>query len=159
DPRYPHLLEAALQVAQNNDRLPLGGIQNGFLYNFWQDSTHVRGVWRRATLASYASGRPRWETVLDVDALARAENANWVFEGADCEPSGARCMISLSNGGLDATTDREFDVASKSFVEGGFVVPEAKSNLSWLDRDTLLVATNYGAGTLTQSGYPFVLKA
>ncbi|HVV34896.1 MAG TPA: S9 family peptidase, partial [Vitreimonas sp.] len=91
DPRYAHLLRASLQVAQNNDRLPLGGIQNGFLYNFWQDAEHVRGIWRRATLASYASGHPRWETILDVDAVSRAENANWVFEGADCEPSGVRC--------------------------------------------------------------------
>jgi prolyl oligopeptidase len=159
DPRYAHLLQASLQVAQNNDRLPLGGIQNGFLYNFWQDAEHVRGIWRRATLASYASGHPRWETILDVDAVSRAENANWVFEGADCEPSGVRCMISLSDGGLDASTEREFDLRSKTFVAGGFVVPEAKSNLAWLDRDTLLVATDYGAGTLTQSGYPFILKA
>jgi prolyl oligopeptidase len=159
DPRYAHLLQAALQVAQNNDRLPLGYIRDGFLYNFWQDAGHVRGIWRRATLASYSSGHPRWRTLLDIDALSTAEHANWVFEGADCDPSGARCMISLSNGGLDASTWREFDVPSRSFVSDGFIVPEAKSNVSWLDRDTLLVATNWGDGTLTQSGYPFVLKA
>src|SRR5262249_1934887 len=123
------------------------------------DAGHVRGIWRRATLASYATGHPRWDTILDIDALSRAENANWVFEGANCEPSGARCMISLSNGGLDAVTQREFDVESKSFVDGGFVGPEAKSNVAWLARDVLLVATDYGSGTLTQSGYPFVLKA
>jgi len=159
DPRYPRLLGAALEVAQNNERLPLGAIHNGYLYNFWQDGVHVRGIWRRASLASYATGRPEWETLLDVDALAQAENANWVFESADCDPSGARCMISLSDGGLDAATWREFDVASHSFVADGFVVPEAKSNIAWLDRDTLLIATNWGAGTLTPSGYPFILKA
>lgn len=159
DPRYQGLLNAALEVAQSRDRLPLGQVRGGYLYNFWQDETHVRGIWRRARLDGYAANNPRWETLLDVDALARTENANWVFQGADCDPSGVRCMISLSNGGLDASTDREFDVETRSFVEGGFVVPEAKSNLGWLDRDTLLVATDWGEGTLTESGYPFVLKA
>ncbi len=103
DRRFPALLQAALQVAQNRDRLPLGAIQHGYLYNFWQDEDHVRGIWRRATVASYATGNPQWLTLLDVDALAAAEHANWVWEGADCDPSGTRCMISLSNGGLDAS--------------------------------------------------------
>ncbi|HEX8902109.1 prolyl oligopeptidase family serine peptidase [Vitreimonas sp.] len=159
DPRYPGLLEAALEVAQSRDRLPLGQVRGGYLYNFWQDPDHVRGIWRRATLDSYAANAPRWETVLDIDALARAENANWVWQGAECDPSGVRCMISLSNGGLDAATEREFDLTTRGFVENGFVIPEAKSNFGWLDRDTLLVATNWGEGALTESGYPFVLKA
>jgi prolyl oligopeptidase len=158
DRRYPALLQAALQVAQNRDRLPLGGIQHGYLYNFWQDESHVRGIWRRATVASYAAGNPAWQTLLDVDALAEAEHANWVWEGADCDPSGARCMISLSNGGLDAITRREFDIASRNFVADGFVIPEAKSRMTWIDRDTMLVATNWGEGSLTPSGYPFILK-
>jgi prolyl oligopeptidase len=159
DARYQGLLNAALEVAQSRDRLATGQVRSGYLYNFWQDPDHVRGIWRRTRLADYAANRPRWETVLDIDALARTENANWVYQGADCDPSGTRCMISLSNGGLDASTDREFDLTTRRFVEGGFVVPEAKSNLGWLDRDTLLVATNWGEGTLTESGYPFVLKA
>jgi len=158
DPRFPALLQSALQVAQNRDRLPLGGIQHGYLYNFWQDEEHVRGIWRRATVASYAAGNPEWQTLLDVDALAAAERANWVWEGADCDPTGARCMISLSNGGLDAITRREFDVASHSFVPDGFVIPEAKSRMTWIDRDTMLVATNWGEGSLTPSGYPYILK-
>lgn len=159
DPRYAGLLNAALEVAQSRDRLPLGQIRGGYLYNFWQDPEHVRGILRRARLDGYAANAPRWETVLDIDALARAENANWVYQGADCDPSGVRCMISLSNGGLDASTDREFDLQTRQFVDGGFLVPEAKSNLGWLDRDTLLVATNWGEGSLTESGYPFILKA
>ena len=85
DRRFPALLQAALQVAQNRDRLPLGGIQHGYLYNFWQDEDHVRGIWRRATVASYATGHPEWSTLVDVDALAAAEHANWVWEGADCD--------------------------------------------------------------------------
>jgi len=159
DRRYAGLLNAALEVAQSRDRLPLGQVRGGYVYNFWQDPDHVRGIWRRARLADYAANRPRWETVLDIDALARTENANWVYQGADCDPSGTRCMISLSNGGLDARTLREFDLTTRRFVEGGFVVPEAKTNMGWLDRDTLLVATNWGEGSLTESGYPFVLKA
>ena len=159
DPRYPALLNAALEVAQSRDRLALGQVRGGYLYNFWQDPDHVRGILRRSPLAAYAANQPRWETVLDIDALAQTENANWVFQGANCDPSGVRCMISLSNGGLDAATDREFDVETRRFVEGGFIVPEAKSQLGWLDRDTLLVATDWGEGTLTESGYPFVLKA
>lgn len=159
DPRYANLLNAALEVAQSRDRLPLGQIRGGYLYNFWQDPDHVRGILRRAPLAGYAANTPRWETVLDIDALARTENANWVYQGANCDPAGVRCMISLSNGGLDASTDREFDLQTRQFVDGGFIVPEAKSNIGWLDRDTLLVATNWGEGSLTESGYPFILKA
>ena len=159
DPRYEPLLNAALEVAQSRDRLALGQVRGGYLYNFWQDPDHVRGILRRAPLDTYAANRPRWETVLDIDALAAAENANWVYQGADCDPGGVRCMISLSNGGLDASTDREFDLGTRQFVDGGFVVPEAKSRIGWLDRDTLLVATDWGQGTLTESGYPFVLKA
>jgi len=159
DTRYAGLLNAALEVAESRDRLPLGQVRGGYLYNFWQDPDHVRGIWRRARLDDYAANTPRWETVLDIDALALSENANWVYQGADCDPSGVRCMISLSNGGLDASTDREFDLQTRQFVSDGFVVPEAKSNLGWLDRDTLLVATNWGEGSLTESGYPFVLKA
>jgi len=161
DPRYAGLLNAALEVAQSRDRLPTNqaAVRGGFLYNFWQDETHVRGIWRRASLESYAANDPQWETVLDIDALATAENANWVWQNADCDPSGTRCMVSLSNGGLDASTDREFDLTTRRFVEGGFVVPEAKSSIGWLDRNTLLVATDWGSGTLTESGYPFVLRA
>ncbi len=170
DPRYAARLAAAMEVAESRDRLALGQVRGGYLYNFWQDPDHVRGIWRRARLDGYAANNPRWETVLDIDALARAENANWVYQGADCDPSGVRCMISLSNGGLDASTEREFDLTTRRFVmdpnvldagivETGFVVPEAKSNIGWLDRDTLLVATNWGEGSLTESGYPFILKA
>ncbi|MEZ5996569.1 MAG: prolyl oligopeptidase family serine peptidase [Hyphomonadaceae bacterium] len=159
DARYPALLNAAMEVAQSSDRLALGQIRGGYLYNFWQDETHVRGVWRRTRLDAYSANAPQWQALLDVDALAQTENANWVWEGATCSPSGARCMISLSNGGLDAATEREFDVESQQFVGNGFVVPEAKSNVAWLDDDTLLVATDWGQGSLTESGYPFVLKA
>jgi prolyl oligopeptidase len=158
DPRYPQLLADAIALATTRDRLPLGAVSNGYYYNFWQDETHVRGIWRRSPLAAYAANRPEWETLLDIDALSASESANWVFKGADCLPSSSRCMIALSDGGRDAVTYREFDIATRRIVEDGFVVPEAKSSVTWVDQHTLLVATDWSEGTLTESGYPYVVK-
>jgi prolyl oligopeptidase len=158
DPRFAQLHQDAVALANTRDRLPLGTVREGYYYNFWQDETHVRGIWRRTRLADFARGQPQWETLLDVDALATAENANWVYKGTDCLEGTTRCMISLSDGGRDATVWREYDIAQRRFVEGGFVVPDAKSSVAWIDRDTLLVATNWGDGTMTESGYAFVVK-
>ncbi|MEQ1709468.1 MAG: prolyl oligopeptidase family serine peptidase [Terricaulis sp.] len=158
DARFAQLHADALALANNRDRLPLGGVQEGFYYNFWQDETHVRGIWRRSPLGAYAAGQPLWETLLDIDALAASENANWVYKGSDCLEGTTRCMISLSDGGKDASTWREYDIARRAFVEGGFVTPEAKSSVAWLDADTLIVGTDWGPGTMTESGYAFVLK-
>jgi prolyl oligopeptidase len=163
DARFAQLHADAIALANNRDRLPTGQVREGYYYNFWQDETHVRGIWRRTRLADFARGQPRWETLLDVDALATAENANWVYKGSDCLEGTTRCMISLSDGGRDASTWREYDTAQRRFVEGGFVVPAAKSSVSWIDRDTLLVATDWGAengvSTMTESGYAFVVKS
>ncbi len=158
DPRFAQLHADAVALANNRDRLALGGVREGYLYNFWQDDTHVRGIWRRSPLVDYARGEPHWEILLDLDALATAEDANWVFKGANCLEGTARCMVSLSDGGRDASTWREYDIAERRFVEGGFIVPEAKSSVSWLDADTLLVGTDWGEGTMTESGYAYVLK-
>src|SRR5690606_35912672 len=65
---------------------------------------------------------------------------------------------SLSDGGKDAVTIREFDTVEKRFVEGGFVLPESKGSATWIDRDTLLIARDFGEGSLTSSGYPMVVK-
>ena len=119
-----------------------------------------KGIWRRTTLDSYRSANTQWETLLDIDALARAEGRDWVFKGADClAPDETRCLISLSDGGKDAVVVREFDTTTRRFVDGGFSLPEGKHRLEWLDRDTLLVATDFGPGTLTESGYPFIVKS
>jgi prolyl oligopeptidase len=163
DPRFPQLLADATALANSRDRLPLGGIFEGHYYNFWQDESHVRGIYRRAPVETFArDGNPQWETVLDIDAIAAAENANWVFKGIDCLEGTTLCLVSLSDGGKDATTYREYDMATRSFVRNGFVLPEAKSGVTWLDRNTLIVATDWGpengAATMTESGYPFVVK-
>lgn len=159
DPRYERFHGDALAILEDESRIPLGSLRDGWVYNFWQDEKNVRGVWRRSRLEDYLRSEPQWQTLLDVDALAASENRNWVFKGASClPPAGRRCMIQLSDGGKDASVFREFDVESRAFVPGGFELPEAKSRVSWKDENTLLVATNWGPGTLTTSGYPFVVK-
>jgi prolyl oligopeptidase len=159
DPRYGPAEAQALAILNSKDRLPLGSIRDGYVYNFWQDESHVRGIWRRAPLASYRGGNPAWDILLDVDALAARENANWVFAGAQClDHDDRHCLIMLSNGGKDAKSAREFDATRKAFVDGGFALPEAKFDIAWKDADTLLIATDWGPGTLTESGYPFIIK-
>lgn len=159
DSHYASLYNDALKIDNNKDRIAYPSSLHGAMYNFWQDSAHVRGVWRKTTDASYATASPAWTTVIDVDALAKAEKANWVFEGADCfYPVERRCMVSLSDGGEDATTAREFDLDTKSFVKGGFVLPHGKQNASWFDDNTLLVAREWAPGEMTTSGYPYVVK-
>ncbi len=162
DRRFDGFHAAALEVATSADRIPYGTVRDGVVYNFWQDDEHVRGLWRRVSLESYATDEPEWETVLDVDALAAAEEANWVFKGANVHrthgSSRWRCMVSLSDGGKDAVVQREFDIDRRDFVDGGFITPEAKQGLSWVDDDTVLLATDWGEGTVTESGYPAVVK-
>ncbi|HVX41608.1 MAG TPA: prolyl oligopeptidase family serine peptidase [Gemmatimonadaceae bacterium] len=159
DPHFAPLFKDALAVAQAEDRIPYASFIGGELYNFWQDSAHVRGIWRRTSLASYRTATPQWTTVLDLDSLANAEKANWVWEGAQCaEPSERVCMIRLSDGGEDAVTAREFDLGTRTFVKNGFVLPHGKQNFDWLGPDTLLVAREWNKGELTKSGYPYIIK-
>ena len=119
DARYQRYYAEALDIAQAKDRIPVGSFIGGQVYNFWQDADHVRGIWRRATNDSYATGNPQWETVLDLDALASNEKANWVWKGAQCaRPAERRCLINLSDGGEDAVTIREFDLPTQIVREG-----------------------------------------
>ena len=159
DARYGKFLSQAEKLLNAKDRIPYGSIRGKYVYNFWQDAEHVRGIMRRTTPESYRLAKPEWETVLDIDALAKAEDENWVYKGtAWLAPDYERCLIKLSRGGTDASVHREFDMVAKRFVEGGFALPEAKSGVTWLDRDTLLVGTDWGEGSLTESGYPRVVK-
>jgi len=160
DPRYAYLEAKALEILNAKDRVPgVSFAGDGSLRNFWQDAEHVRGLWRKTTLDSYRTAEPVWETILDIDALSKAEGANWVFKGASClPPRDTRCLITLSNGGKDAVTVREFDTTTTSFVQGGFVLPEGKQSYDWLDQDTLLVSREWKPGELTKSGYAYVLK-
>ncbi|WP_416173647.1 prolyl oligopeptidase family serine peptidase [Brevundimonas sp.] len=160
DPRYETFRGQAEAILTATDRIPAPAFLGEGIGNFWQDATNPKGVWRRTTLESYASANTRWETLLDIDALARAEGRDWVFKGAAClAPDETRCLINLSDGGKDAVVVREFDLTTKAFVADGFVLPEGKHRISWLDQNTLLVATDFGPGTLTESGYPFIVKS
>ncbi|MDP2764502.1 MAG: prolyl oligopeptidase family serine peptidase [Brevundimonas sp.] len=160
DRRYETFRRQAEAILTATDRIPSPSFLGDGIGNFWQDAANPKGVWRRTTLESYRSGDTRWETLLDIDALARTEGRDWVFKGANClAPDETRCLINLSDGGKDAVVVREFDTVTRSFVDGGFSLPEGKHRISWLDADTLLVATDFGPGTLTESGYPFIVKA
>jgi prolyl oligopeptidase len=156
---YGPILEKTLQILDSKERIPYPRIHGAFLYNFWQDAEHERGFWRRTTLASYRTAAPAWETVIDLDALAKKDGIPWSWQGADfLEPESRRCLVSLSRGGSDATVVREFDTLDKAFVANGFALPEAKSNVGWRDADTLWVGTDFGPGSLTTSGYPRLVK-
>ena len=127
--------------------------------NLWRDAKNPRGLWRVSPLAAYAAGKPQWRTLIDVDALGRQEGKSWVWHGADClAPDYTHCLVALSPGGTDADVVREFDITTGKFIEGGFTLPEAKSNLAWVDENTLMVATDYGPESLTTSGYPRIAK-
>jgi prolyl oligopeptidase len=155
-------LRARLQsILDAKERIPYVSQHGDHLYNFWRDALHERGIWRRTTLPEYRKAAPQWETVLDLDALAREEHENWVWAGVTClEPTAncTRCLVSLSRGGGDADVVREFDLAARAFVQGGFTLPESKGSAAWIDQDTLFVATDFGPGTMTSSGYPRVVK-
>lgn len=160
DPRYQQLKDEALAIFDSNDRIPFVSFRPDGLYNFWQDKTNPKGVMRRTSLESYRTASPEWEVILDVDALAKAEGKEWVYQGSTCLPPALnRCMIALSDGGEDATIQREFDTATKQFVEGGFVL-DAKSQggVEWVDENTLLVSRDFGGGTITESEYPFTTR-
>jgi prolyl oligopeptidase len=158
-PEFRRLEADLLAIYDSDARIPAVNKQGEWYYNFWRDQQNPRGLWRRTTLEEYRKPNPQWEVLLDLDALNKAEETNWVWGGANClRPDYARCLIALSRGGADATVTREFDIPSKSFVEGGFVRPEAKGALTWIDRDTVYAFTDFGEGTMTGSGYPRIVK-
>lgn len=158
DPRYATNYKSILDVLDAQDRIPYGSLRQGWAYNFWQDAKNPKGVWRRTSIAEYQKPNPKWDVLLDVDALAKQEKENWVYSAAQCTPSQARCLISLSRGGGDAVVVREFDLKTRKFDPKGFSLPEAKSDVSWLDEDTVLFGTDFGKGSLTTSGYPRIVK-
>ncbi len=158
-PAYAPLRERLLAMLNARDRIPYVRRQGPWFYNLWRDATNKRGLWRRTTLEEYRKPSPAWETVLDLDALGKAENTNWVFGGASCfGPEYRRCLLELSRGGADATVVREFDTVTKQFVPGGFELPEAKTDITWADENSVYVGTDFGPGSLTDSGYPRIIK-
>src|SRR5437868_3275871 len=158
-PEYKPIYARTLEILDSKEKIPTPELLGETVYNFWRDEAHERGIWRRTSLASYRTAAPQWETVLDLDALAKVDGKSWVWHEHQClAPAFVRCMLELSPGGSDASVWREFDTSTKQFVPGGFVLPEAKSRVKWRDEDTLWVATDFGPGSLTTSGYPRIVK-
>lgn len=159
DSEFDRMRAEALEVLDTDTRIPYVRRRGEYLYNFWRDATNPRGLWRRTTLDSYRTDSPDWDVLIDIDELGRIDNEKWVWAGANViEPEHTRALVWLSRGGSDAVFLREFDMLSREFVVGGFELPEAKSQASWVDPDTVLVGTDFGVGSLTESGYPRVIK-
>ncbi|HYR09275.1 MAG TPA: prolyl oligopeptidase family serine peptidase, partial [Longimicrobium sp.] len=153
-PAYRAIYERSLQILDSRERIANPDIRGEWIYNFWQDQAKPRGVWRRTRWDSYLSANPQWETVLDVDSLARAEQVQWSWSGATClQPEERLCLVRLSRGGADAVQVREFDTAARRFVPNGFFLPEGKQSVAWRDADALMVGRDFGEGTMTTSGY------
>ncbi len=157
--RFERMRAEALEVADSSDRIPGVKRRGEYLYNFWTDAEHPRGLWRRTTLEEYCRDSPDWDVIIDIDALAAAEDENWVWAGADViEPEYTRALISLSPGGSDAAVVREFDMAARKFAADGFNLPAARSDVSWEDENTVLVGTDFGEGSMSAAGFPLVVK-
>jgi prolyl oligopeptidase len=157
--RFERMRAEALEVLDTDSRIPYVRRRGEHLYNFWRDAENPRGQWRRTTLDEYRTDDPGWDVVIDLDELSRADGENWVWAGADViEPDLTLALISLSRGGSDATVVREFDMRARQFVTDGFELPEAKTDITWQDCDTVIVGTDFGPGSLTESGYPRLTK-
>lgn len=158
-PEFAEIQESLLEIYNSSDRIPYPQVRGAYAYNFWQDKDHVRGIWRRTSLEDYQNESPAWETVIDLDALATAEDENWVWKGASgLYPDYRHFLVTLSRGGGDASVTREFDAETMKFVADGFFVPEAKAQVSWKDANTVWIGTDFGEGSLTSSGYPRLVK-
>jgi prolyl oligopeptidase len=159
DPEFEKLREDLLEILDSNARIPFVSKRGEFYYNFWRDKKNERGIWRRTTLDEYKKAEPAWEILLDLDELGKAEGENWVWKGASLlRPDYQRALVSLSRGGADADVTREFDLSTKSFVKDGFQRPESKGGMTWIDKDNVFVSTDFGPGTMTDSGYPRIAK-
>ncbi len=159
NPQFTSLRDDVRKILDSNARIPTVTKQGDFYYNFWKDKTNPAGIWRRTTLDEYRKAEPKWEVLLDLDALNKTENENWVWHGDSClRPAYTQCLISLSRGGADADVTREFNLDTKAWVKDGFFRPEAKGNLGWLDANTVYVSTDFGTGSMTESGYARISK-
>ena len=159
DPAFATLRDDLRTILDSDARIPVVDKHGDYYYNFWRDKQNPAGLWRRTTLAEYRKAAPTWEVLIDLDALNKAEKENWVWHGADClKPDYARCLIALSRGGSDADVTREYSLSDKAWVTNGFFRPEAKGGLVWKDIDNVYVSTDFGAGSMTTSGYPRIAK-
>ncbi len=159
DQAYQKLYDDILAILDSDARIPMVSKHGDYLYNFWRDKQNEKGLWRRTTMDEYKKASPKWDVILDLDKLAAEEKENWVWHGVELlRPDYNRCLISLSRGGADADVTREFDIEKREFVKGGFEREEAKGGMGWIDRDQVFIYTDFGDGSMTESGYPRVAK-
>ncbi len=152
---YKSIYEKSLEIYNSSERIAYPTILGKYVYNFWKDKNHERGIWRRCLLANYTNGKFDWETLIDIDKLSKKDNIKWVYKGSiGLFPSYNRFLIRLSNGGGDAVYIKEFDADKKQFIENGFTMDESKGSASYIDENTLIISSDFGAGTMTTSGYP-----
>ena len=156
---YQEIYNKTLDIYNSTDRIIYPNTYGNYVYNFWQDKEHVRGIWRRMTAADYVNGNTAWETLMDLDAMSKRDGEKWVYKGATgLYPKYEKFLVSLSKGGGDASITKEFDVNTKSFIDNGFSIEESKGGASYLDENTLIVSSDFGAGSMTTSGYPRQVK-
>ncbi len=159
DGGFDKLRSDLLEILDSNARIPFVSKSGDYYYNFWRDRKNERGLWRRTTLNEYEKSAPEWEVLLDLDALGKSEGENWVWKSVSLlRPDYKRALVSLSRGGADAVVVREFDLEQKTFLKDGFSLPEAKGSVSWVDRDHIFISTDFGTGSMTDSGYPRIAK-
>jgi prolyl oligopeptidase len=158
-PLYKELYTTTLDILNSKDKIRYVSIRGDKVYNFWRDEKNIRGLYREANLKDYLANKPQWETVFDLDEIGKSEKENWVYGGINCLfPDYELCMLSLSRGGADAKVVREFNIKKRQFVKGGFYLPEAKSDVSWKNKNALYIGTDFGKDSLTKSGYPRIAK-
>jgi len=159
NPLYENLQKRYLEVYNDKDKIAYPNIVGDYVYNLWQDEKYERGLWRRMLTKDYLKNNSNWETLIDLDALSEKEGKKWVYAGATfLEPANDICIVALSDGGTDQDELREFNVKSKKFVANGITFPSSKGGVSWINKNKVLVARDFGKGSMTTSGYPSQIK-
>ncbi|TXD51386.1 MULTISPECIES: prolyl oligopeptidase family serine peptidase [unclassified Polaribacter] len=156
---YQEIYDQSLEIFNSKEKIAYPNVYGNYVFNFWKDKDHIRGIWRRCSLESYTNGNPKWETLLDIDELSKKDDIKWVYKGASgLYPDFNRFLVKLSKGGGDAVVTKEFDINKKQFVENGFFIAESKGSANYIDDKTLIVTSDFGEGTMTTSGYPRQVK-
>lgn len=156
---YDKIYERCLEIYNSSDKIVYPSIYGDYVYNFWKDADHVRGIWRRSPKKDFMEGAPKWQILLDLDKMSEEDDIKWVYKGVSgLYPDYERFLVRLSKGGGDAVVIKEFDANKGAFIEDGFSIDESKGGASYVDKNTLILSSDFGEGTMTTSGYPRQVK-
>ena len=153
DERFAEDVALLKELLEDEDKLFVCRLRAGHLYDFHRSADHPRGLWRRVRADVAPSADAPWEPVFDLDAYC-AEHGEWAWRGPVDGPDPSRVMLVLSDNGSDVCVAKEFDLATKSFVEDGFATPPARLSLHWDTADALLVSAATGPDHAVRSGWP-----